>query len=393
VFKKLFYYGGFSVGTTLFGVFSLPVLTAFLTPSEYGVLGLALTVLALLLPLNTFSNEHNVQKLRTNSSLDEYYSYWSALCSFSFLVLTVAFFLAIAIVYLFNLSTVFCLIPALAFARAFRLLKQAELTVTEREFLYGMSTLLVAVLSFIITFSVFYYYNSSASIRVFGLFLAEFLVCVVVLKIRFDFQFNVIKIREIMLFGFPLMVSVIPAWFINESSRFFLLQYLSLTEVGLFTLAFQISAIYLQFNTVLANTFVKRILEDIGEAFKTKFVTLIVSIQIICVLIFLASINLFGGYFLPDSYLSSLTTANYLVVGAFFQSLGLLPSYYLSYYRSTKFRLYSLIVAAVVAIFLNFFLIPNYGTLGAALSYITAMLTYSLTLWFVVIKRKRNFNI
>jgi O-antigen/teichoic acid export membrane protein len=390
VFKKLFYYGGFSVGTTLFGVFSLPVLTAFLTPSEYGVLGLALTVLALLLPLNTFSNEHNVQKLRTNSSLDEYYSYWSALCSFSFLVLTVAFFLAIVIVYLFNLSTVFCLIPALAFARAFRLLKQAELTVTEREFLYGMSTLLVAVLSFIITFSVFYFYNSSASIRVFGLLLAEFLVCVVVLKIKFDFQFNVVKIREIMLFGFPLMISVIPAWLINESSRFFLLEYKSLSDVGLFTLAFQISAIYLQFNTVLSNTFVKRILGDIAGAFKFSFVIFITLIQVLGALSFLASINLLGKYILPDSYLSSLPIANYLVFGAFFQSLALLPSYYLSYYRMTKFRLYSLVFAAMIAISLNFFVIPTYGALGAALSYITSMFSYSLLLWFIVIRKKNH---
>ncbi|MAD15237.1 MAG: hypothetical protein CL579_04050 [Alteromonadaceae bacterium] len=390
MFKKLFYYGGFSVGTTLFGVFSLPVLTAFLTPSEYGVLGLALTVLALLLPLNTFSNEHNVQKLRTNSSLDEYYSYWSALCSFSFLVLTVAFFLAIVIVYLFNLSTVFCLIPALAFARAFRLLKQAELTVTEREFLYGMSTLLVAVLSFIITFSVFYFYNSSASIRVFGLLLAEFLVCVVVLKIKFDFQFNVVKIREIMLFGFPLMISVIPAWLINESSRFFLLEYKSLSDVGLFTLAFQISAIYLQFNTVLSNTFVKRILGDIAGAFKFSFVIFITLIQVLGALSFLASINLLGKYILPDSYLSSLPIANYLVFGAFFQSLALLPSYYLSYYRMTKFRLYSLVFAAMIAISLNFFVIPTYGALGAALSYITSMFSYSLLLWFIVIRKKNH---
>lgn len=390
MFKKLFYYGGFSIGTTLFGIFSLPVLTAFLTPSEYGVLGLALTMLALLLPLNTFSNEHNVQKLRTNSSLPEYNSYWSTICSFSFVMFAVAFIVALIIIYVFNIPTVFCLIPALAFTRAFRLLKQAELTVTEEEFLYGLSSLLVAVLSFIITFTVFYFYTSSASLRVVGLLLAEFFVCALVLKIRFTFQFDILKIKEIILFGFPLMISVIPAWLINESSRFFLLEYKSLSDVGLFTLAFQISAIYLQFNTVLSNTFVKRILGDIAGAFKFSFVTFITLIQILGALSFLASINLLGKYILPNSYLSSLPIANYLVFGAFFQSLALLPSYYLSYYRMTKFRLYSLVFAAIIAISLNFFVIPTYGALGAALSYITSMFSYSLLLWFIVIRKKNH---
>lgn len=380
MFRKFLCYGGFSLATTLFGVLSLPVLTNFLSPSEYGVLGISLTILALLVPLNTLSNEHNVQATKTRANSKEYSHYLNALCSLSFLIFIGGLLLVIPLVYLFDFPKALFVIPFLSFVRGLRLIKQAELVVSDKDFLYGISSFLIAVFAFTITILIFYFYNATATLRVVGLLFAELFVVLFVMKLRFSFVLDNQEIKKAFLFGFPLIISILPAWLINESSRFFLLQYGSLEVVGLFTLSFQISVIYLQFNTVLANTYVKKILKNIEASFKPLFIIKITSIQIFCALIFCVAINYFGVYFLPNSYMPALTLANFLIVGVLFQSFGMLPSYYLSYHNKNKFRLYALIVAGTVAVMLNFYLVPLYGSEGAAASFVSAMLLYCISI-------------
>jgi O-antigen/teichoic acid export membrane protein len=71
----------------------------------------------------------------------------------------------------------------------------------------------------------------------------------------------------------------------------------------------------------------------------------------------------------------------------------MLPSYYLSYHHKNKFRLYALMVAAVVAVILNLTLIPTYGPKGAAVSFIFAMFSYATSIGvFVYYQLKKIDN-
>jgi len=383
-FRKFLVYGGFSLATTLFGLLSLPVLTSFLKPSEYGVLGLALAILSFIVPLNTLSNEQNVQVTRTKANSEYYNKFWDTLCSISFLTFFFTLTIISLSIYVFQLPHTLLLIPILAFSRSLRLLKQAEFIVIGKEFLYGFSTLMISMLSFLVSFLIFYFYMADANVRIASLIFAEILVVVFVLKMRFSFLFDFTLFKNVWHFGWPLIIATFPAWLINESSRFFLLNHYSLEVVGLYTLAFQISIIYLQFNTVLGNTFVKQIFDDISAAFKPIFILKITSIQIICALAFVITINYLGVYILPESYLSALPIANILILGVLFQSFGLLPTYYLSYHNKNKFRLYALSGAAAISIILNFFLIPIYGITGAAAAFVFSMFLYAFLMFVFV---------
>ena len=384
MFRKFLCYGGFSLLTTLFGVLSLPVLISFLEPSEYGVLGLTLTVLSLLVPFNTFSNEHNVQSLKLKLSTIDYNHYWAGICTFSIIVCFGGLLVTGLVVYFFDFHFSFLLIPLLSFLRSLRLLKQAEFAVSEQDFLYGLSSLLISVFAFIVTFLVFYFYESSATLRVAGLLFAEIIVVLYIAKVRFSFEIDKKTLKNIVLFGLPLVLSSLPYWLISESSRFFLLKYSTLERVGLYTLAFQISVIYLQFNTVLANTYVKKVFENINVSFEPLFILKITFIQVICAVGFVLLINILGIYFLPESYIAALPITNLLIAGVLFQSFGMLPTFYLGFHRKNKYRLFSFSGAAVIAVALNFSLIPLYGVKGAAIAFIVAMFSYATFItWFV----------
>ena len=188
--RKFMCYGGFSLFTTLFGVLSLPVLISFLEPSEYGVLGLTLTVLSLLLPFNTFSNEQNVQSIKVKSSNLDYNHFWAGVCTFSLIVFFGILLATCFLVWFFDLHFSLLLIPLLSFIRSLRLLKQAEFAVSERDLLYGLSSLFVSVFAFFITFLIFYFYESSATLRVSGLLFAEILVVIFVARAHFTFKMD-----------------------------------------------------------------------------------------------------------------------------------------------------------------------------------------------------------
>jgi hypothetical protein len=87
--------------------------------------------------------------------------------------------------------------------------------------------------------------------------------------------------------------------------------------------------------------------------------------------------------------------ANIAAVVESFQSFALLPSYYLSYYNKNSLRLYSLSIAAVIAVILNITLIPLFGVTGAAISFVSAMFLYSLLISISVylsLKKKTNIG-
>lgn len=393
--RKFITYGGFSAATTVFGVMSLPVLTSFLQPEEYGVLGVFLAVLSFILPINTLSNQQNLQIKRTQLNPNLYMKFWNNICTFSLTVSLLLFCLLLIGVYYFKQPLILLLVPFLSVSRSVRLLKQAELVILGKDFTFGLSTLLISVIGFFTSLIIFHFYLANAEIRIISLIIAELLVLLFVVKVRFSIFFERIEFKAIWRFGWPLILATFPAWLINESSRFFLLRSESLATVGIFTLSFQIAAIYLQFNTVLGNTFVKRVFDDIENTFKAPFILKVTLIQIICAVMFSFSVYYLGALVLPEPYLAALSTSTILILGVLFQSFGLLPSYYLSYYNKNSLRLYSLSIAAVVAVILNITLIPLFGVTGAAISFVSAMFLYALLisiLVYISLKKKTNIG-
>ncbi|WP_064791775.1 lipopolysaccharide biosynthesis protein [Shewanella woodyi] len=390
--KKFINYAGFSALTTFFGLLTLPVLTAFLAPSEYGILGVTLSFLALLLPFSTLSNQQNVQVTKTKEGRAEYSHFWDSLCSLV-LILACSLFCVVCIAVYFNkFPSVFLLIPILSLVRALRLLKQAELTVIDKDFLFGLSTLLISVFAFFTTFGIFYFIEATAMIRIACLAFAELLVVFCVLKFRFNFVYSPRVFKQIYNVGLPLIISTLPAWLINEASRIFILNYHSLELVGVYTLAFQISVIYLQFNTALGNTFVKKIFNDISILSSKKFIFQVSLIQLVCALIFVLLLVFFGKSVLPVSYGAAIPIATILTFGVLLQSFGLLPTYYFSYHKVNRFRLYALSVAAVIATVLNYIYIPKYGIDGAAFIFVVSMAFYSACLFFFVVFYSNKVN-
>ena len=82
--------------------------------------------------------------------------------------------------------------------------------------------------------------------RIYSLLASEIIVTLgMILSYDFfkNFQFNLIikEIKKIALFGFPLVLTVILEWSISESGKIFILNYLSTTELGVYSFFLSIS--------------------------------------------------------------------------------------------------------------------------------------------------------
>ena len=387
--KHFVTYGGFSAGTLIFSTLTIPIITAYLSPSEYGLLGIALAGLSFAVPVATLGNQQNIQINRNRLKEDDYAVFWDNLCTFTMVASLSILMLTLGAISLFEAPLVVLFLPALAMIRAYRLMAQSELIVDEKSIKYGISTILISIIGLVCSLALFEGISSGAGSRLGALLFAELFVVVVLLKVRFRLRFVTSSYRAIWRVGWPLIIAVLPAWVINEAGKFVLLKNADMSDVGIFSLSLQISAVFLQFNSVLSNTFVRNIIDDIEAGVSKRLCLIITVLQVFSAMVFIFISGVLGVFVLPTSYHPGLPVAQILVLGALFQSFGLIPSYFLNSFNKNNYRLYSLAAAATVGFFLNVMLVPSLGVFGAAWSYVISMVIYSILLVFFALGIKR----
>lgn len=217
-------------------------------------------------------------------------------------------------------------------------------------------------------------------------------------RIEFDFSW----LKEMMKFSLPL----IPFYFVgyfssNYLDAIFITQYLSKSDLGIYSVAYQINGIFLQF-PVLANTLLLPLfvtLKTTGEIAKIKMyiqdvvpvLTLIGGLGIICA-VFLTSLFLpFAFGQTASEIMPVLLVLSLSVVLAVPVLTGYIP--YFNAFSASYIGTINAIATSLVNLTANFILIPPYGLKGSAwatvLSYGTgSLITLIIVSWKFKVKHK-----
>jgi O-antigen/teichoic acid export membrane protein len=191
------------------------------------------------------------------------------------------------------------------------------------------------------------------------------------IKIVFDLKIfqNTIK------YSLPLIPSIIAAWIINLSDRFFIEYFFSLSEVGIYSLGVKIASVVqlvagsflMAYNPLFfqyANS------EDQENAKKKLYISHNLNIVILLIVGF--SIAFIGKdiiyLFMDVRYHNAYVFIPFLSLGYFFMQL--IGFQNLAYYQSkkTKELMYIVLFSSFINILLNYFLIKNYSAFGATLA-------------------------
>jgi len=354
-------------------------------PAELGKFGLMMSASVILIPLISLCADSYLPVAKSKSQNFPDIKKSVYILSFVLFVFT----LAATFIFIIDksFSWLLLLLPFFCWVRSIRVAQQSELIYDEKVSVFGASNIGLSLLTLFFSVVFLKYINNDSYSRLFAIVLAELLVLILCMKhvqsiksSRFDFS----ELKVVFKFSLPLLISLFPAWFINEYGKVFVSDNGTFVMVGILTVAMQIAAFQLQINAAVNNAFLKIIYSDINKVFSVKLFGGVMLILLFTTAIGACFIYALGEKFVSAEYEGFMSITLVLLVGAYFQSMASLPALYANHVGQTSWRLFALCVGSVVSfLLLHYFVNIGHGLMQVAYVYSLSMTSYFFTLLII----------
>ncbi|MDA9792196.1 polysaccharide biosynthesis C-terminal domain-containing protein [Schleiferiaceae bacterium] len=383
-----------SVGAAIF----LPLYLKYLTSSEYGLVSHVQVIQAFSFILFSLAIDRAVLRLifdcKTDSERREFLGTAFVLVGIATLigsVLTSALwsFWSFYAVSSTTPNKIYFLGIVVAMLKSLLVVPRAHLQVTKRPIPFvGL-----AILEFIVTNSSIYYFVVIRDFGTEGMLWAYVLGAAAVLPfggiiILENSVFTLKKsyVSQISRFSLPIVPTLITALVLNMSDRIFIEQYIDMSNLGVYSVAFKIVSVAVLFISGFNLAITPRFYEKLSETsfqhgilwnkkFNISFLY-IMSYGTILFLLILPDVveNLFS-----EEYNQVTPVASILLLSFYFSSVNSVNGKRLAFEKRTKQTMWIDLSSAIINVLLNFLLIPVYGLHGAAIA------TALSTLWALMI--------
>ena len=205
------------------------------------------------------------------------------------------------------------------------------------------------------------------------------------IKISFDRKY----VKDILFFGLPLIPYALGGWIITSTGKIFVNSMIGLTSTGIYTVGYQVGMLIgllgTSFNTAWAPFLFDKLKED-NYSIKIKIVKYT---YFYC--IFLMGLALLLGFIAPTLLIflvgkNFYGASNYVIwiaMGFAFEGIYLISANYIFYVKKTYLLSAVTISCALVNISLNYLLIKHNGALGAAQATFFTYMIFCLGTWFL----------
>lgn len=254
----------------------------------------------------------------------------------------------------------------------------------------------IVIIETLISLGLQVYFIKNTSFKIDGIFISKaiapfitFLVLLPVLikSINLHFDFKILK--EILSFCFPLMfASLVSSLFVNQNR--FILGYLTDSrEVGLFGLGNNVAGILIfLFISPFALTFPQIFWKKINDSNASRFFTKSMTYSYFTLVYSALILSIISPHFIklfarnPDYWYATpiVPFISFSLVFYGMQVIGFMSFYY---NKKTSIVLIVLIISAIVNIFLNILLIPQFKMYGAAISTYLSYLISTIIMYFL----------
>lgn len=384
--KKLLGYMLGPVGSGLLGFISLPIITWFYSVEDVGRISMlqvfmSFSVLFFCLGLDqAYVREYHESKNKP-ALLKTVLFPSLALSILSFLLLAI-YDLKIVSKWLYEIpSTYLSLITILCFviALASRFLSLV-LRMQERSFAFSMSQLLPKIIFLLIVVNTVWLgfardtyslvtANTASMILAFLVFTwntkSEWLIAI-------KEQININELKSAFSFGWPLIFGGLASWGLNVMDRLFLRYFSTYTELGVYSITMSVAAVVTIFagifNTIWSPMVYKWMSEDNFDYEKIDTVLEYVVAAIYFSIVLTSLFSWVIPYFLPPQYSNIQYLLAICLLGPLLYTLSEVTGIGIAVVRRTKFSMLCAIVAMLCSSILNYFLVPQFGAAGAAIS-------------------------
>ena len=203
-------------------------------------------------------------------------------------------------------------------------------------------------------------------------------------------KINLLQIKSIFLFGFPLIFERIRTFVLNSSDKYFVAKIVGLENLGIYSVATSVSTIILVCvnSLYIAYTpFLFKTLESGRDFAKiVKMIYVLITITLLATIALSLTSSFIFKYFLGKDFQNGQNYITWLAIGYFFWGINVYFQAIILYKKKTFHLLVISIIGLVLNLILNYILINKYQTIGAAYSTAITYFVMSALTVFVAIK-------
>lgn len=247
--------------------------------------------------------------------------------------------------------------------------------------------LTVFVLS-VILLLIFIFYQIDLNTILLTFIIGNLIVWIIVIfnfKVKINFNFK--DICETVTFGFPIFISYIAYFFISKYSVIILQKYVSLSEIGMFSLAQQIATVPTLI-TIAISKAVQPLLfssesDDELQLKSQRFDVIFKLIMIWIVGSIIFFIDYLFYFFLPEKYSPIINATIYLLIINLIYNFAIVENSILLYKMKSKIILLITLSGSIINVVLSNFLVKNYALNGVLVAMAIAFsVNFLLSVYF-----------
>ena len=362
-----------SIISSGFGFLTLTVLTQSITPSDIGKIESFLTLSTLFYAVLLWGNE---------LLLINYYSKYGSKSEFkiafygilfqSFLLIIVSSFIPFFFEDI-GFDITYCAF-AFAFLNSIVSLITASFQLEAKVLQYAIVTILVALGTFIFCICILKI-EATYIARLLGAICSLFFVLIFCFpkfyKEKLSLKYPYIKgVHTFYSKGTLLVSSQLSSWGIERIDRLQIISILGLEQLGVYSVAAQFSLGAMVVEAAISRAWQPYVIkhsENHRNAMKYQILKVALALFLVIMILSLC-VGVYIKFFLPQNYLNAIYLSIVLCFGYFFDGIWKLYNNIVIYENKYKFYSSTVVTCAILKFCLNFFLIPYYGLMGAAMT-------------------------
>lgn len=396
-------YFSFSIATSAVGFASTLIVLWLIPPEEYGRIALFMSMQFVSVPLISFAADNLIAINKARYGYIEYLSFRCNYVTFAYLMFVGAqmVFFCLYLLGVFH-DNLFLMIPVVGLVRFLIRMASIEYVMEEKSVQYGVVAFSTALASLLLTILCLSFISGVADWRIAALLIADFMFLFVRYRGRMNllwtFSVNRNAYRDILVFGFPLLLSVGPAWALNEADKLIVAKYADMATVGYYAAACAVGSIMITFNTALINVITPRIYKELGDNPEKiiyvikRYMRVIMGATFGFGCLFLLVYSLAVDLILPEKYAAARSIVFVIVVFSLGRSLYSVLGLVTDYHGMTVAKLKGVICGGSIAVIVAILGIMQFGVIGAAVGVGAGYLSLSWVLWFYLVKRSRQVD-
>lgn len=382
----------------------LPILTRYLSPEDYGTVvtfKVLIAIFSILIGVNTHGALNRTYFRLKGIDFQKYLCNLLIICLISFVFFTLVTYIVFKVDILFidiSKKWIFLIIVFSLF-EAFSKLILSLWRAQEKPLRFGFFNILKSLVNISLSIFLVIHLDMSWQGRVLGIIITGLLFgFFAFLGLRWNHVSNKISnidfidskhIQNALHFGLPLIPHALSGWIINYIDRFFIASMIGMSQVGIYSVAYQIGNIIgifaLSFNQAWS-PFLFRQLNRNSQKIKIRIVQFTYAyFLIICSLSIVLSLGFasIAPFFVGQNFQNSTQYVIWVALGYAANGMYFMVVNYIFYAEKNYYLPFITVFSAIVNIALNYLLISYNGTIGAAqATTITYAVTFLIT-WYV----------